>query len=376
MEGIEYSRGAAAMAVASPRHGRDGAEKEDNSKVKLVATGASRIEHRQSSKDDSKTGTQVTPAFRILCYGDSLTAGFYDRGENFCPYGEVIQKTLTSLGYDCEVHSCGLSGHPASQMVAELDIPYCMDVCGMTGSGLAFLLDNHGRFDLVIIMAGTNDYKKDFKDQYIKNLVVKLHEACHSRGVPTAALGAPCNIQNQRLRFSQQLRDWANRQNMVRCFVDPEDVIPRSEPAYWEPDKVHFSPTGSCALGKHLGYVFAKILAEMEGMPPLVSLNKAKQSQSQKLTQTATAIHQPSLSAHSADREHVYDQLSWLRDRKGPTTLSTYPQKQIIGPRIPATHGGASSFPMRSACLPRMQSGRDVQLERPIHRMRLSAMAV
>ena len=34
---------------------------------------------------------------RILCYGDSLTAGFYLRGQKFLPYSKTLKVTLEHL---------------------------------------------------------------------------------------------------------------------------------------------------------------------------------------------------------------------------------------------------------------------------------------
>lgn len=204
---------------------------------------------------------------RILCYGDSLTAGYYDGGRRFSPYGKALEGALTSLGFQCEVSINGLSGHRADQMVAELNSPVCQDICGKFGKGLAHILDNDGHFDLVILMAGTNDFGFNSNLKSIQNYICGLHDACHVRGVPTVVLAAPCNTPNMRIGLSQMLRQWANSQNQVLNFFDPEEVIPRHKPSYWEPDRVHFTPSGSRTLGLYLAPAIAQILQGLGQRP-------------------------------------------------------------------------------------------------------------
>merc|ERR1719327_192047 len=97
---------------------------------------------------------------RVLCYGDSLTAGFYAGGRKFSPYGAALEEAMTAQGLDAEVQIMGLSGHQGSQMVAELEAPVtAADITGRRGKGLGHILDEEGPFDLVILMAGTNDFR-------------------------------------------------------------------------------------------------------------------------------------------------------------------------------------------------------------------------
>ena len=42
---------------------------------------------------------------RILCYGDSLTAGFWASGQKFEPYAKTLKKELESLGINAEIGS-------------------------------------------------------------------------------------------------------------------------------------------------------------------------------------------------------------------------------------------------------------------------------
>lgn len=204
---------------------------------------------------------------RILCYGDSLTAGFHDSGRRFSPYGESLREGLEKLGLQCDISICGLSGYRTDEMLAQLNSARCQDNFGGIGKGLAHILDNEGHFDLVILMAGTNDFTPNTNFKAIQSRVAKLHETCHSRGVPTVMLAAPCNTTNMQLQLGQMLASWARAQNQVMAFINPEELIPRKNMAYWEPDQVHFTPSGSRALGLYLAPAIGKILQQLGQQP-------------------------------------------------------------------------------------------------------------
>jgi hypothetical protein len=149
-------------------------------------------------------------------------------------------------------------------MVAELDSPVCQDMAGKLGKGLAYMLDRDGPFDLVILMAGTNDFVPNVTLQMVCDSVCRLHSVCHMRGIPTVMLAAPCNVKDMRLGLGRLLKKWASKNPAkVLGFLDPEDVIPRSKSACWEPDGVHFAPTGSRTLGTHLAPLVAQILQKL-----------------------------------------------------------------------------------------------------------------
>ena len=117
---------------------------------------------------------------RILCYGDSLTAGFHAGGKQFSPYGAVLQDSLRSLGVQAEISICGISGHRSDQFLAEINAPVtARDITGKSGKGLAYMLDKEGPYDLVILMAGTNDFAPNISLRSISDMVCKLHAACH-----------------------------------------------------------------------------------------------------------------------------------------------------------------------------------------------------
>eukprot|EP00438_Fugacium_kawagutii_P006864 Skav205279 [mRNA] locus=scaffold1690:62118:65879:+ [translate_table: standard] len=62
------------------------------------------------------------PQKKILCYGDSLTAGFFAGGLKFDPYGRTMSEVLASGGIHAQASSVNsLGGAMAAHVMAEFD---------------------------------------------------------------------------------------------------------------------------------------------------------------------------------------------------------------------------------------------------------------
>ena len=76
--------------------------------------------------------------------------------------------------------------------------------------------------DLVIIMVGTNDLGMGVSPQAILADVVRLHKACHARGIPTIALAQSTVAQGLstmgRQQFASLLRKWAKTTDMMELI--------------------------------------------------------------------------------------------------------------------------------------------------------------
>lgn len=208
---------------------------------------------------------------RVVCYGDSLTAGFCSKGAQFEPYGRALMKELETSGVPSEILVCGHNGKTAAEMVVALDSSI-MDVVGLQGKGLARILDDVAA-DLVIIMVGTNDMGKGSRPETIVKDIAKLHAACHKRGVPTIALvppPAPCTpIQRERdrMRLRELITKWAVGQTRVEAVVDSARWAGLDAgPVVWDSDGLHFCPHGSALLGHGLAACVAKRLTKKHGV--------------------------------------------------------------------------------------------------------------
>ena len=93
---------------------------------------------------------------RILCYGDSLTAGFCNGGYKFTPYANFLKDKLQALDGESyvEVDYYGFSGWTTKQLLDNAHKDNLRDFVGKTGPGLVLALQKM-KYDLVILMAGT-----------------------------------------------------------------------------------------------------------------------------------------------------------------------------------------------------------------------------
>eukprot|EP00051_Salpingoeca_urceolata_P035859 m.31718 g.31718 ORF g.31718 m.31718 type:complete len:248 (-) comp9820_c0_seq1:109-852(-) len=239
----------------------------------------------------------MSRALRVLCYGDSLTAGHTMRAH--LPWADNLQ---TQLGgpevVEC-VDAVGLCGLTAKELAEQLDKPrgtLARGVCGQKHVSLAELLEHSvaapsskGKrrnkktagsstpfYDVVLIMLGTNDMGYGYAVEDIAANVTKLHACCHDRNVRTVALAMPSSAACASREELGSKRDTLNRlfhqmtveQNTggaaggavstggstQRClFVDLDDAVPySSESGQWSWDGLHMSQDGYEAFGRAL----------------------------------------------------------------------------------------------------------------------------
>lgn len=225
---------------------------------------------------------QNTRLPRIICYGDSNTAGFCNNGSHFQPYGQSLASELMDAGVPCEVAVCGLSTFSTEDMLNDRLSELVRTPVGPSGRGLQLMLEKDGPADLVLIMTGTNDLGLSQSLPTIIQNVAQLHSICHERGVPTIAIaptqgsGKKCRMLRQQL--ASALAKWAGTATGVIDCLDVEDLLPRpvgkdgasNNPAaavHWEHDDLHLSAAGSVALGRQLAPRAASWLKDLAANP-------------------------------------------------------------------------------------------------------------
>ena len=123
----------------------------------------------------------------VLTYDDSLTAGFYMAGQRFSPYCEALSRELG----DVDVSVCGLNGLTAVQLSEDVDARLIVDVACRRGQKLGLVLEERRPFDLMLIMAGTNDLAMGVAPGVALHRIQALHAVCQMGGVRTVALRVP-----------------------------------------------------------------------------------------------------------------------------------------------------------------------------------------
>jgi lysophospholipase L1-like esterase len=129
---------------------------------------------------------------RILCYGDSLTAGLAGNFvKTYAPYAARLSDLLS-----CQVDHVGLCGLTAAEMARMLDKPTAVDVKRnkWTNAGLRYALrkaqDEGNPYTAVVIMAGTNDLNTSSAREIVANLLT-LHEEVRRAGAVSVACAVP-----------------------------------------------------------------------------------------------------------------------------------------------------------------------------------------
>ena len=86
---------------------------------------------------------------------------------------------------------CGLNGLMAVQLSEDVDARRIVDVACRRGHGLGSVLEERGPFDLLRIMAGTNDLAMGVAPGMVLHSIQVLHGECQKGVVRTVALRVP-----------------------------------------------------------------------------------------------------------------------------------------------------------------------------------------
>eukprot|EP00565_Helicotheca_tamesis_P008380 CAMPEP_0185741632 /NCGR_PEP_ID=MMETSP1171-20130828/39062_1 /TAXON_ID=374046 /ORGANISM="Helicotheca tamensis, Strain CCMP826" /LENGTH=231 /DNA_ID=CAMNT_0028413613 /DNA_START=154 /DNA_END=849 /DNA_ORIENTATION=+ len=197
---------------------------------------------------------------RVLCYGDSLTAGFITVSpytQKYAPWAPVLEETL---GVQCD--AIGASGWTTKQMV-DMSATGGKDACLVKRPGLQRALQEK-KYTVVIIMGGTNDLGQSEADDIVANLRT-LHEQCHAAGCKTVAVtipqgrhfgpwtaGTPFSFANERrVKVNSALELFAKENTKGQClFVAMDEEVKWSKNSVdFEPDGLHMSAEGYAKFG-------------------------------------------------------------------------------------------------------------------------------
>jgi len=157
----------------------------------------------------------------ILCFGDSLTVGYYNYGESFHPYATRLSQ-LTNTNVD----HVGYPGYDVQDLLENL-----LEIPLMKKS-----------YDLCIILAGTNDIDNETIPD-----IIQLHKIAHKFGCKTIALTIPkIRFENvdptltiTRNKINNILKNYSD--NNLYKVIDIENLLTND---LYDNDGVHFTPQG------------------------------------------------------------------------------------------------------------------------------------
>jgi hypothetical protein len=158
------------------------------------------------------------------------------------------------------------------------------------GLGLGKLLAEQGPFDLVIIMAGTNDLAMpQYSAEEAVASLKKMHKACWATGTATVALSVPESTVTGTAQYPEAQRKWhavnnalaawakAEQSERFKGLVNSAKLLPFDQSSrmrgLWDPDSLHFSAAGSREFGSKLAPIVASHLKEKTGLPQILESN-------------------------------------------------------------------------------------------------------
>ena len=219
-----------------------------------------------SSLSATDGASSSSPPLRVLCYGDSLTAGTSPPGFEEFPYAPYLQAQLEAHEdprvASTTARAMGFPGWTATQMVETLN----------SHTGLATCLRASPPPSVVVLLAGTNDLgycagiDPNKARPVILDPILSLHKTCHDLGIPTVAIGIPSSAYQAMVPDAQALANAVNKGLEEFCQTeDKATYVPfpfgfaRGDKK-WSPDGLHFSKEGYETLGIHLAPTVAQAL--------------------------------------------------------------------------------------------------------------------
>jgi len=197
----------------------------------------------QSSDPNAKIHSKY---MKILCFGDSLTHGYYGHGAGEHAYSlkllELISLDFSEFTF--EIKTSGVPGETTLQMLARLPLEL-----------------NSDTFSVVVILGGTNDLPYGDVDNIFSN-VQKLHSMVHdSSSISTLVTIPPLKqspkfLAERRLMLNKKLREYA-KQNIEKIVLadlalSPElnpEIMSKDEQDKVFDDNIHFTPEGYDRMG-------------------------------------------------------------------------------------------------------------------------------
>jgi len=212
--------------------------------------------------------------FNILCFGDSLTEGYYNRGLDMHPYAESLMDELNKnnsipIGYDSiSCKALGFSGYRTSQLEQMME-----------KNEDSFLKD----IDLVLIMSGTNDIGNGNDLMNIMKSLYVIHKCAWDKGISTIAMTIPESrftnrpgaFSDRRDQMNEMIKTEVSTKNNKLChFINISRLIPYQESytsshnpeklQLWEKDGLHMTAQGYTQFGILLSSLISPIIMNIK----------------------------------------------------------------------------------------------------------------
>ncbi|KAL2199507.1 SGNH hydrolase-type esterase domain-containing protein [Corynascus similis CBS 632.67] len=219
------------------------------------------------------------PKLRILCFGDSLTAGYSGWGSVHHPYSEMLENMLSMAYPDLNIITVedGLSGSTVRNgFQARMDAQFLAPQKKKKKKGE----DEDGkRYDWAIVLGGTNDLGMGFPPEDIFESLKKVWDVPLSHQCKVLALTVPEagiegkvkeRLDGQRGKLNDLIKGY--KRDGFHVF-DLHKAVPywamseSDRKKYWD-DHIHFTPAGYDLIGNKVGISLVSLLAKEKANSP------------------------------------------------------------------------------------------------------------
>lgn len=210
------------------------------------------------------SSASAAPSRRILCYGDSLTAGTTSGTPQLYPYASQLEMALNEhpSRTNVVVRHRGLPGWTAKTMLEVLD--------GEQGLQSAIRRVQNPPLSLIVLLAGSNDLGYNYGAEAITENIIALHQVAWDNNIPTLAIGIPSSGYQSQVtsardlatQINQNLKDVCDQSDRSSFVTFPFQFEKGGE--NWASDTLHFSPMGYQALAKALVPHVEHVLNDLE----------------------------------------------------------------------------------------------------------------
>ncbi|KAL2170631.1 hypothetical protein VTG60DRAFT_4556 [Thermothelomyces hinnuleus] len=218
------------------------------------------------------------PNLRVLCFGDSLTAGYSYWGSVHHPYNEMLENMLSMAYPDLKITTVedGLSGSTVkheflSRMNTQFAAPKKKKKQDEDPDGK--------RYDWAIVLGGTNDLAMGFPPEDIFETLKEVWDVPLSHQCKVLALTVPeAGVTGESRERLDAQRDKLN--NLIKGYkrdnfhvFDLHKAVPywgmseSDRRRYWD-DHIHFTPAGYDLIGNKVGISLVGLLAMEKANSP------------------------------------------------------------------------------------------------------------
>jgi len=201
---------------------------------------------------------ETIPKKKILCFGDSLTEGYIDKGNSFHPYSKKLTELLGREASNVQVINAGVSGEPVWKEMY---------------SRLPKIIATHKPIDILVIQGGTNDIRlfaelKSSLDLFTEfNKLLQIARDSNVQHIyaltilegyfdqePDAAMDQ-IDSNNIRKEFNEKLKNFAKGNEDWLSICDVEKLMPLyqlsddDQRTLWD-DHLHPSASGYDKMGE------------------------------------------------------------------------------------------------------------------------------